>query len=354
MFLVLVPSAVGFAVRNDAGPDLMAFLALQRLHCPSATISGTFYDWRAVSQYRSTAGMHLGYDIAMPAGTRVVVGWPGQVTRVAAWLGPEHGITVVSPSGYETTYGHLVPRVHTGDVLNAGDTVGTVVRDHVDVKMRGPDGAYYDFGHGRPPAGAFVPLPQPSRGDVITSFKSTWLALGTARQTLQATRIELTAALASLEDARLAAARAQAPLPDLRQMLADGGVSHSDVARAEAAARIERGRVEASELQVRVLRLEVEAQGARLDQIQQAVAATERALAGYGVSPREIAAMRTVAPEIMPAPPDPAGIAAAREELATIRQLYEMGAVPRADLDRAQQRVRALSRNRASASKKAP
>jgi len=130
-------------------PHLPEYLALQTRKVPGAVVTSGFDDWRNPSKYRAKAGLHLGYDVAMPAGSPAVAGWRGRVTRILQWHGPEYGVTVLSPNGYEATYGHLRPRVSVGDSVTAGDTVGTVVHDHVDIKVRGPDGVHYDFG--KPP-----------------------------------------------------------------------------------------------------------------------------------------------------------------------------------------------------------
>ena len=102
-------SAPSAAVEGLAG-----LVELERRHFPGAYVSSGFYDWRTVSRYRSHAGLHLGYDIVMPYGTAVSAGWPGTVTSVAQWYGSEYGITVLSPSGSQVTYGHLSPLVNVG------------------------------------------------------------------------------------------------------------------------------------------------------------------------------------------------------------------------------------------------
>lgn len=128
---------------------LADLVAIERRLYPGACITAGFYDFRTVSQYRSHAGLHLGYDIAMPPGNQVACGWGGIVTSIVVWSGMEHGITVVSPDGTHVTYGHLSPRVKVGAVLKPGDIVGVIVRDHVDVKMRDAAGNYKDFGGGQ-------------------------------------------------------------------------------------------------------------------------------------------------------------------------------------------------------------
>lgn len=136
-------------VQPNQNIGLPELVALQRRHWPQAWVSGTFYDWRTTSIYRRAAGLHLGYDIALPAGTPVAAGWGGRVTSVANWSGPEYGVTVTSPDGTSVTYGHLDPTVAVGTPINVGDTVGLVVRDHVDVKMQDGTGRYVPFGEGQ-------------------------------------------------------------------------------------------------------------------------------------------------------------------------------------------------------------
>jgi hypothetical protein len=108
-------------------------------------VSG-FNDWRTVSVYRRHAGLHLGYDIVLPYGSRVPAAWPGKVVAITPWGGSQYGITVLADSGYEATYGHLSPLVRVGQRVAAGDFVGLTIIDHVDVKMRDSAGAYVDFG----------------------------------------------------------------------------------------------------------------------------------------------------------------------------------------------------------------
>lgn len=126
--------------------NLDDLLKLERSSYAGAVVTSTFYDYRTVSIYRSNPGLHLGYDIAMPAGAAVLVGWPGKVVDIVPWTDTQWGITVLSPSGFEVTYGHLEPSVSVGQQLNVGDTVGRVALDHVDVKMRDAAGVYVPFG----------------------------------------------------------------------------------------------------------------------------------------------------------------------------------------------------------------
>lgn len=130
-----------------------------RLLSPGGVVTGRFHDWRTPSVYRVAAGLHNGYDIAYPPGTAIAAGWGGRVTAVLNWYGTEYGITVASPQGFRTTYGHLAPLVRVGALVRPGDTVGRVVRDHVDVKMRAEDGRFVDFALGVPGPGSAAVAP---------------------------------------------------------------------------------------------------------------------------------------------------------------------------------------------------
>lgn len=110
-----------------------------------AWVSSGFHDWRTVSKYRSRAGLHLGYDIAMPFGSPVAAAWSGVVVAVTPWTSTEYGVTVKSPEGWEVTYGHIAPGVSVGAKVHSGTIIGTIASDHVDVKMRDATGAYVPF-----------------------------------------------------------------------------------------------------------------------------------------------------------------------------------------------------------------
>lgn len=118
-----------------------------------AWVSSGFHDWRSVSRYRSRAGLHLGYDIAMPYGSPVAAAWPGRVVAVTPWTSTEFGVTVRSDQGWEVTYGHISPGVRPGQWVASGTVIGLIASDHVDVKMRDTDGSYVAFAEG-PPKGA--------------------------------------------------------------------------------------------------------------------------------------------------------------------------------------------------------
>jgi hypothetical protein len=152
---VFVPTPIPPTARPAGhGPapaaDLAAYVRLLAHYRSSPIVTGRFSDWRSTSVYRAMAGLHYGYDIAYPAGTLVEAGWGGQVISIANWYGAEYGITVQSPEGFRTTYGHLHPLTRVGAWVNPGDVVGRVVNDHVDVKMRHLGGGFIDFAHGVP------------------------------------------------------------------------------------------------------------------------------------------------------------------------------------------------------------
>lgn len=152
ILLVTLASAVLLALIStpaQAGPaptDLKVYVARVREMYPEAEVTSGFYDWRAVSMYRSSAGLHLGYDIALNAGRAVPAGWSGTVVALIPWTDTEYGICVELPTGYRVTYGHLFPTVKEGDVITAGQFVGTVARDHVDIKVKDGSGGYFDWG----------------------------------------------------------------------------------------------------------------------------------------------------------------------------------------------------------------
>lgn len=128
-----------------ARADLGALLAQQKRGDAGAYVSSGFHDWRGVSRYRRVPGQHFGYDIAMLAGSEVRTPWPGEVVAITPWHGVEVGVTLRLPDGKEATFGHLRSRVEVGQRLVPGQVVGTVVVDHVDVKVWAA-GAYFDFG----------------------------------------------------------------------------------------------------------------------------------------------------------------------------------------------------------------
>lgn len=125
------------------------FVMLQKGVYPQACVVAGFYDWRTTSRWRSRAGLHFGYDIAMPYGTPFVSGWSGTVTSIVPWYGEEYGITLALADGNSVTYGHVSPAVKVGDTVQVGQVTGFIRLDHVDVKMRDNTGNFVDFGNGK-------------------------------------------------------------------------------------------------------------------------------------------------------------------------------------------------------------
>ncbi len=125
--------------------DFQNYLSLVKQYDKYAIVTGWFWDWRSVSLYRSAAGYHYGYDIALPAGTTVPSGWSGIVIAVIPWTNDEWGVTVKSSNNYTVTYGHIKPLLSVGSHVYAGTPVGNVVYDHVDIKMRDSCGNFVDF-----------------------------------------------------------------------------------------------------------------------------------------------------------------------------------------------------------------
>lgn len=151
---------------------LPGFVMLQQRFYPQAQVVSTYYDWRTTSIYRRNAGLHLGYDIAMPYGSPFAAGWAGTVVSIANWYGPQYGITVQMTNGYTVTYGHVSPRVSVGQVVQPGDVLGTIALDHVDVKMRDAAGNYVAFGEGAViPSSPYAGLANNS----TEAFLVTWL-----------------------------------------------------------------------------------------------------------------------------------------------------------------------------------
>lgn len=158
------PGATGSALPLTLG-QLLA--TIRRTH-PEAEVTGRFYDPRSVSIYRSRPGLHYGYDVALPAGTVVPAAWPGEVAAVTPWFGEEMGISVITGQR-EATYGHLIPLVRPGQQVAAGEPLGIVARDHVDVKMRGPAGEFIDFGAGQAEFATSVLTPEQRNRNYLLS-----------------------------------------------------------------------------------------------------------------------------------------------------------------------------------------
>ena len=145
-------------------------VALQKQNWAPAWVTSGFYDWRTVSKYRRRAGLHLGYDIAMPFGSPVAAGWPGTVTAIIPWTASQYGVTIQSPDGTEVTYGHISPTVSLGQSISTGQTVGRIAADHVDVKMRDAYGQYVPFGKGAAPKLSYPLAPRASRNSILTAW----------------------------------------------------------------------------------------------------------------------------------------------------------------------------------------
>lgn len=144
-------------------------------------LGGHFKDWRAVSQSRGTAGLHYGYDVVAKAGTPVIAGHGGRLGQgagsgdyagyaVIPWAKDEFGIPVIHTDtdgrDYQATYGHVhlilkedqvlykhkgkLEPAKTGAPVDVGDQLGTIMRDHVDIKWKrmvnGKPGPYVDWG----------------------------------------------------------------------------------------------------------------------------------------------------------------------------------------------------------------
>ena len=147
LFLSLfIPAYSAPTSTKNVKTDLESYYELLLKNDPYAVITSSFWDWRSVSYYRRNAGYHFGYDIALPAGFAVPSGWDGTVTNIIPWTNDEWGIAISLQNGYTVTLGHLKPLIYTGMKIKAGTLVGTVVRDHVDIKITNSNGNYVDFG----------------------------------------------------------------------------------------------------------------------------------------------------------------------------------------------------------------
>ena len=341
-------------------------------------VSATFYEWRAVSRYRRQAGLHLGYDVAMPAGSPAVAGWTGQVTRVTQWYGQEFGITVVSPSGFEVTYGHLSPRVRVGDVLNPGDTVGVVVVDHVDIKMRGPNGLYFDFGHSTPPAAGVPGLPpgmglgywgaQPTpftREEGLRLYlTSVWTARLGREEVLQARGVEAEARQ-KYEGERRRVVKTRGELPRLRAFLQEGLIARVELEQAEARVANASVGLASLEHQWRAAQRDVKDLEARVAASNRQAEAARKLLSRMGVGPSqmeralalslqkpgsEAARLRKMKAEAASrqqrlGKERKAKLGKARQDLDRLQALFEQGAVSRVERDKARQRYESLLRS---------
>lgn len=342
---------------------LAGLVELQRSAWPGAVVTSGFYDWRTVSQYRSRAGLHLGYDIAMPAGSPVRAGWSGSVVSVAPWTDTQWGITVLSGSGLEVTYGHLSPSVSVGDAIQVGDVVGTVVVDHVDVKMRDTAGNYVDFGKdGSAP-------PTPFDTVRMTSRESQMVAWLVARNNLEVAEDELVTrrrekAVASIERKRLEqrVKELEATVPLMAKYVEDGLVARveAEQTRADLAeAKKQLAKVKRTQKQgpQGLTALERQVQAAR-----NRLAAAERVARERGITWKEVTGFvngivadnpklrdqvldykRTTGTKAARKVEDlRRDVREGREDLKELETLYQMGGLPRREIEAARLRQKAL------------
>ena len=190
-----LPTMVRPGGNYQGARDLADYVALQQRNFPGAVVTSGFYDWRTTSRYRGHAGLHLGYDVAMPYGCPFSAGWSGTVTAITPWSGEEYGITVVNPDGSSVTYGHVAARVTIGQQVMAGDILGTIAYNHVDVKMRDASGNYVDFGgNGRvlptPQWAGGFSLPEQSRESVMANWLVAQNTLELAQEDLRNEKLE--------------------------------------------------------------------------------------------------------------------------------------------------------------------
>jgi len=357
-----------FLPQAGSAPSLEEYLFVQRLKTPSQVVISGFYDWRTVSQYRSHAGLHLGYDVAMPYGSIVVAGWPDRVTRVVPWTATQYGITVLSDNGYETTYGHLAPLVQVGAVLSPGDVVGSTIIDHVDIKMIGPDGLYYDFGHSQPgvawmPGMAPAPMPRLTRAELLRLYL-------TATYSLEETRAQADAALKSerkarqaLKAEREAVLAARKSLPQIEKFFTDGLIPRKELD--EARDRVANGgqRVSKLERQWRALADDYESQTRRIDMGKNKLDLVKSELSGMGVKDAQIkkamdeyvrkgvaqaAKLRALQEKnkkirLEEANRHARAVAEAKDQYEKLQRLYLDGAVSRDERDRARAELERLT-----------
>lgn len=212
--------------RHAASPaapacNLVDYLGILDRVTPGGQITGRFSDWRSPSVYRAFGGRHNGYDVALGPGSLIVVGWPGRVSAITHWYGAEYGITVLSPDGFQTIYGHLAPCVRIGQWLEPGDAVGTIVRDHVDIKMKDGGGKPIDFARGVPLLNRTADHPQATA--LVAGDSSVFPPLAGPDWTLrqEAVKAALEYARLRYQEASLLVAGAAAPAPMIAQVRAD-------------------------------------------------------------------------------------------------------------------------------------
>lgn len=329
---------------------------LQRQSYPDAVVTSTFYDYRAVSMYRRRAGLHLGYDIAMPARSAVRAGWPGTVVSIAPWSDCEWGVTVQSSDGREVTYGHISPTVRVGAHIDTGSIVGLVAINHVDVKMRDANGNYVPFGEGQQKgvAGAYTRVVARSTREQLMVA---WLAANNGLETSEtelATR-QREAALAKTERKRLEARYAELKnsLPVMQQYAADGLVAKAEVEKLrgdcqKAAKELAECKKTQAEAPKRMANLQkhIKASRARLAQVEKDarqrglswadvtafvnnLVAKDQALSSKVVKYKQGTKSQDAAKEARLRKQ----VADGRERLKKMEELYEMGGLSRKDIE---------------------
>jgi hypothetical protein len=343
------------AVPAAPAQGLEGLVEILRRRYPWAEVSSGFYDWRGVSIYRSQPGLHLGYDIAMPAGTAVGAGWPGEVVAIVPWVEGQWGITVASP-GFEVTYGHLVPAVEVGQSVQPGDVLGTVAVDHVDVKMRDAAGNYVDFGRGARGVVSRWSPPAGSREELMVG----WLV---ARNGYELARDELERKTRQRASFKAERARLQqkvreleAAVPQMASYVEQGLVSRKSA---------EETRQELEEARQRLTQLEKGASQQSLDSLshqvhlaRQRLAVAEQAARARGITWSDVTAFvnQTVArdPLLRAQVIDykkqavrrraelQQKVKEGRQHLQALEDLYKMGGVSRLELESARARQRVL------------
>jgi murein DD-endopeptidase MepM/ murein hydrolase activator NlpD len=114
-----------------------------------AVITSVYYDTR---QRTHGIDYHYGYDIALPEGAKAIAGWSGVVDSIIPWdyygYNTDSAVRVKFSNGSVIDYGHIIPssNIKIGSVITPGTVVGTVFKDHVDMKMRDSSGNFVDWG----------------------------------------------------------------------------------------------------------------------------------------------------------------------------------------------------------------
>lgn len=112
---------------------------------------GNFNAWRDPNSEtgRRRAGLHNGFDFMASAGSPVIAGWPGEVTKISKSKGSGYFISVRDPSGkFFTIYGHVSPEVKKGDKIVPGQRIATIFNyhtPHLDLKIRSNDGRFINY-----------------------------------------------------------------------------------------------------------------------------------------------------------------------------------------------------------------